>query len=95
VLRFGATSNSWPAGWTLRVLFPAVIKVYTQTPDSVRGLRDTVKAALHKSPFHHWFEEELFDELLKESDSFARDVMKILAGPVLAKRRDWSCLSHE
>jgi len=82
-------------GLDFKILFPSVIKVYTQTPDSVRGLRDTVKAALRKSPFHHWLKEELFDELLKESDSFACDIVKILAGPVLAKRRDWSCLSHE
>jgi len=38
-------------GLDFKILFPSVIRVYTQTPDSVRGLRDTVKAALSRPPF--------------------------------------------
>jgi len=47
-------------GLDFKIVFPSVIRVCTQTPDSVRGLRDTVKAALSRSPFLHWLKEELF-----------------------------------
>jgi len=68
---FRHDSEFLAGGLDFEILFPSVIKVYTQTPDSVRGLKDTVKAALSWPPFHHWLKEELFDELLKESDSDA------------------------
>jgi len=58
-------------GLDFKILFPSVIRVYTQTPDSVHGLKDTVKAALSRLPFRHWLKEALFDELRKESDSDA------------------------
>jgi len=65
-----------------KILSRSVIKMYTQTTDSVCGLRDTVKAALSRPPFHHWLKEELFDELLKESDSVAvRRAFGVAVGP--------------
>jgi len=70
-------------GMDFKILFPLVIRVYTQTPGSVRGLRDTVEAALSRPSFHHWLKEELFDELLKESDSVAvRRAFGAAVGPV-------------
>lgn len=68
--------------------------VYNSTPGCIRDLRDVVKTNLTFAEIRTWVDSADFKRLVINNESFAVDMMDMMAADVLAIRDDWDCLSH-